>query len=211
MSEQEQLHLPHIPAPLANTAPRGTPRRYAGFTGLSGIQVAAGILIVSAIIWGMWVTRILVTPRQEHIVSARLSAIVGDYVQAQARSATPPDRIENEMRSFMAALDREMQRRSDKGQVIMVGEAVLTSNVPDITESIRRAVYKSGVSYPRPASAQGPQASTTRTSGASPFEPAAVASTTRSADGSSVPPFIPSSPGTSPVPLFGGSDGADGQ
>jgi hypothetical protein len=38
--------------------------------------------------------------------------------------------------------------------VVLVGEAVLTKNVPDITDSLRKAVYASGVRQPRPASAQ---------------------------------------------------------
>jgi hypothetical protein len=38
--------------------------------------------------------------------------------------------------------------------VVLVGEAVLTKNVPDITDSLRKAVYASGVRQPRAASAQ---------------------------------------------------------
>jgi hypothetical protein len=121
-------------------------------TGLSGKQMVAALMLVGAVIWAMWVTKHLLAPREERIVTARLSVIVGDYVQAQARSTTPPGQIETEMRRFMASLDSELQRRGARGQVVLVGEAVLTKSVPDITEQIRSAVYASGVARPKPAS-----------------------------------------------------------
>ncbi|RSY02199.1 hypothetical protein DAH81_24485, partial [Sphingomonas koreensis] len=97
------------------------------------MQILGGLILLAAMIWGMWVTKTLVTPKQDHIVAARLSSIVGEYVQAQARSTSPPAQVEAEMRSFMASLDKELQRRSAGGQIVLVGEAVLTKNVPDIT------------------------------------------------------------------------------
>src|SRR3546814_14289436 len=93
----------------------------------------------------MWVTRELVKPRQDRIVAARLSSIVGDYVQAQARSASPPAQVEAEMRKFMESLDSELAHRAKKGEVVLVGEAVLTKNVPDITDTLRDAVYASEI------------------------------------------------------------------
>ncbi|MGT2516604.1 TrbI F-type domain-containing protein [Sphingomonas panni] len=88
----------------------------------------------------MWVTRALVAPREQHIVKADLSRIVGDYVQAQARTDTPPERVQAEMRRFMASLDGELQRRGRAGEVVLVGEAVLSKNVTDITADVAKAV-----------------------------------------------------------------------
>ena len=118
------------------------------------MQILGGLILLIAVVWGMWVTKTLVTPKQDHIVSARLSSIVGEYVQAQARSTSPPAQVEAEMRGFMASLDKELQRRSASGQIVLVGEAVLTKNVPDITDSLKSAVYASGVPRPRQASAE---------------------------------------------------------
>ncbi|ATI80548.1 TrbI F-type domain-containing protein [Sphingobium yanoikuyae] len=148
---------PEIPAPGAAPVPAPPSRRQAarrhGFAGLSLLQLMGGIMLLSAIIWVMWVTRALLMPRPDPIVSARLSAIIGDYVQAQTRSAAPPAQVEAEMRQFMARLDGELQRRSGRGQIVLVGEAVLSKNIPDITESLRGAVYAAGVPRPREASA----------------------------------------------------------
>lgn len=150
MAEQPELDLPTPPAsPPAPTKPR---RIF--FAGFNRMQILGGLILLAAVIWGMWVTKTLVTPKQDRIVSARLSSIVGEYVQAQARSTSPPAQVEAEMRGFMASLDKELQRRSASGQIVLVGEAVLTKNVPDITDSLRQAVYASGVPRPRQASAE---------------------------------------------------------
>lgn len=151
MTEQPELDLPAPPA--APLEPARAPRR-TYFAGYSRMQILGGLILLAAAIWGMWVTKTLVTPKQDHIVSARLSSIVGEYVQAQARSASPPAQVEAEMRTFMASLDKELQRRSAGGQIVLVGEAVLTKNVPDITDSLKNAVYASGVPRPRQASAE---------------------------------------------------------
>ncbi|MCW2351784.1 hypothetical protein M2335_003276 [Sphingobium sp. B12D2B] len=107
------------------------------------------MIVIAAIVWGMWVTRALTLSKEDHIVSARLSALVGDYVEAQRFSGSPPDRVRAEMQAFMSSLDKELQRRSTDGQIVLVGEAVLTKNVPDITDSLKKAVFASGVPEPK--------------------------------------------------------------
>jgi hypothetical protein len=149
MAEQAELDLP---TPSAHHLPPKAQAR--GFAGLTRNQMLVGALLVAVTVWSMWVTKQLLRPHQDQIVSARLSGIVGEYVQAQARSASPPGQVEAEMRKFMATLDQELQRRSANGQVVLVGEAVLTKNVPDITAELKKAVYASGIAFPRIASAQ---------------------------------------------------------
>ncbi|TGX49150.1 hypothetical protein E5A73_20135 [Sphingomonas gei] len=151
MAEQPELDFP----PASHSASRpARPARRIGFGGFTRQQMVLGLVALALAIWGMWVTRALTAPKQDHIVAARLSALVGDYVEAQRYSGSPPDRVQAEMRAFMASLDKELQRRSADGQVVLVGEAVLTKNVPDITESLKKAVFASGVPEPRRASAE---------------------------------------------------------
>lgn len=151
MAEQPELDLPPVPTP----APRNMSAVHkAGFGGFSRQQILIGMFVLALVIWAMWVTRALTAPGQEHIVSARLSALVGDYVEAQRFSGSPPERVEAEMRAFMASLDKELQRRSSSGQVVLVGEAVLTKNVPDITDSLKTAVFAAGVPIPKRASVE---------------------------------------------------------
>ncbi|WP_176599144.1 type-F conjugative transfer system protein TrbI [Sphingobium sp. 15-1] len=221
MAEQQELDLPTLPSATVPAAPRRT-GLFAGFT--RG-QLVAGAALTAGLVWGMWVTKTLVTPARDRIVSARLSTIVGDYVQAQAHSVSPQPQVEADMRRFMAALDRELQRRSQKGEIVMVGEAVLSKNVPDITESLKKAVYASGIARPRQASAQEMQSLQRRAMAQ--FQAAPLAQPDAATDPMALParqpiegtepfaggpdpaPGIPY-PGAS-VSTFGGSDGASGQ
>lgn len=217
MADQRELDLPEPPMSASR------PSKRALFAGFTRSQLLMGLLTLAALVWGMWVTKLLVAPPQDRIVSARLSAIVGDYVQAQARSASPPAQVEAEMRKFMASLDQELQNRSAHGQIVLVGEAVLTKNVPDITESLRQAVYASGVPRPRQASAEELQRLEQQAMAAaqpqvpmSPAGPAAYVDPMGAAQAMpapSVPQVVSPQyqvPGAS-VATFGGPGGAGGQ
>lgn len=106
------------------------------------MPVAMAVGLVAAGLWGVWVTKNLVS-REDRPAMARvqLSAIVGEYVQAQARSATPPEQVTAETRAFMAEVQRNLEARGASGQIVLVGEAVLAGNIPDITTDLRRQIY----------------------------------------------------------------------
>src|SRR3546814_9117482 len=120
MVEQTVLDPPKPASQPARRAKRAIFVRY------NRLQMLVGVMVLAALVWSMWVTKILVTPKQESIVSARLSTIVGEYVQAQARSPSPPPQVGAEMRKFMASLDDDLQRRGSSGQIVFFGEEVLT-------------------------------------------------------------------------------------
>lgn len=107
--------------------------------------------LVAAGLWGAWVTKnLLADEGTSPMARVQLSAIVGEYVQAQARSATPPEQVTAETRAFMAEIQRNLEARGASGQIVLVGEAVLAGNVPDITASLRSQVYAK-VRMPHPA------------------------------------------------------------
>jgi hypothetical protein len=191
---------------MATAQPRKTV-----FAGYTASQLILGVAVVAMLIWGMWVTRTIITPPQK-IVKANLSSIVGDYVQGQARSASPPQEVEAEMRKFMTSLDGELQRRSASGQVILVGEAVLSKGVEDITPDVMKAVYASGVKRPTPASAE--QLMQSGSEGPIPQvpinPPAPQAAAGPSAFGPMPDPASPAAPMADPA-SFGGPYGAGGQ
>lgn len=111
--------------------------------------------LVAASLWGIWVTKSLAAgPDRPTIAKVQLSGIVGEYVQAQARSATPPEQVTTETRAFMGEVQRNLEQRGASGQIVLVGEAVLAGNVPDITTEVRREVY-ARVKMPQAAAASG--------------------------------------------------------
>ena len=133
------------PAGQAAVLPAAPPRR------MGWIPVALVGGLVAAGLWGAWVTKNLLADEAiPPIARVQLSGIVGEYVQAQARSATPPEQVTAETRAFMAEIQRSLEARGQRGQIVLVGEAVLAGNVPDITASLRKEVYTK-VRMPQPA------------------------------------------------------------
>lgn len=133
------------PAGQAAVLPAAPPRR------MGWIPVALVGGLVAAGLWGAWVTKnLLADEGAAPMARVQLSAIVGEYVQAQARSATPPEQVTAETRAFMAEIQRNLEARGASGQIVLVGEAVLAGNVPDITASLRKEVYTK-VRVPQPA------------------------------------------------------------
>ena len=136
------------PSPVASSAagplfeaevstPRSAPRARIGL-----VPVALVAALVAAGLWGAWVTKNVLGAGDRHaIAKVQLAGIVGEYVQAQARSATPPEQVTTETRAFMGEVQKNLERRGASGQIVLVGEAVLAGNVPDITAEVRREVY----------------------------------------------------------------------
>lgn len=139
------------PGPLFEAEVPAAPAPKASRIGILPIALVGGL--VTAGLWGAWVTKsVLAGPDRPAIARVQLSGIVGEYVQAQARSATPPEQVTTETRAFMAEVQRNLERRGASGQIVLVGEAVLAGNVPDITADVRREVYVH-VRMPQPAAA----------------------------------------------------------
>lgn len=67
-------------------AARPARKRRTVFAGYTAGQLLTGVAMLGLVVWGMWVTRTITAEPPQRIVKANLSGIVGDYVQAQARS-----------------------------------------------------------------------------------------------------------------------------
>ena len=141
---------PLFEAEVATTQTSPPPRARLG-----AAPIALVTALVAAGLWGAWVTKSLLGgPDLPSIAKVQLSGIVGEYVQAQARSATPPDQVSAETRAFMGEIQRNLEKRGAAGQLVLVGEAVVAGNVPDITADVRREVY-ARVKMPQAAAASG--------------------------------------------------------
>lgn len=146
--------------------------------GLPPVTWALAALAVALLLWGVWVTKHIVSPPASlPMASVRLEAIVSEYVQAQSHSGGQPEAVAGQTRAFMSALDQELQHVGQSGTTVLVGEAVLSRNVPDITDQIRRAVYaKVPLPAAAPASPAGPAVGAAlppASQGAAPIAPAA--------------------------------------
>ncbi|MCW2339176.1 hypothetical protein M2337_003466 [Sphingobium sp. B2D3A] len=119
-----------VPAP---TKPRG-------FAGFSWPQLFGGVVAVGALVWGVWLTQEVDQLKARRTVSVSLSAMINDFVMAQARSGNSPEQVERETAHFMATLQGILKSRAQAGETILVSEAVISESVPDITPQIRAKV-----------------------------------------------------------------------
>ena len=177
-SPSEMLDRPGLDVPSARKPPLATPPATKKAEGLPPITWAMAAIAIAMLLWGAWVTKHIASPAAAvPMASVRLEAIVSEYVQAQSHSNGQPDAVAAQTRAFMGTLDQELQKIGASGTTVLVGEAILSKNVPDITDQIRRAVYaKVPLPAAAPAAPAGPTvgAVTPSASGvAAPIAPAA--------------------------------------
>lgn len=112
------------------------------------LLVGAGVLTV----WGVWATKLLVDlARERHtLAQVRLSEIVGDYVQKAARSSLPADEVSRQTARFLKVLNDVVGEQGSGGRIVLLGNAVVSGDLPDITQEVTAQVY-SRVTRPIPA------------------------------------------------------------
>lgn len=193
------------PAPRAPrvAASRPAPARKKG---LPPITWAFAAIAVVMLLWAAWVTKhIAAAPPQIPMASVRLEALVTEYVQAQSHSNGTPEAVTQQTGRFMAAIEEELKRIGANGTTVLVGEAVLSKNVPDITDQVRKAVY---AKVPLPAAAPAPAAAP-QVGAAAPLPPAPAADP--SALASAAPSPFAAAPAASAFagagPASGGTNG----
>lgn len=122
--------------------------------GLPPSMIALALVAVAAVLWGLWMTKTVhdLKTSRVPIVSVRLQPLVEEFVHAQARSGASEEQIMRQMQAFMGALDQELSRLGQNGTTVLVAEAVLSKNVPEVTADLRKAVY---AKVPAPAAGAG--------------------------------------------------------
>lgn len=164
LEEDRPIAAPVQPATSEAGAPSPRPGRGAVARpapakkeGLPPITWALAAIAVAMLLWGAWVTKhIAAPPAQIPMASVRLEALVTEYVQAQSHANGTPDAVTQQTARFMGAIEDELKRIGANGTTVLVGEAVLSKNVPDITDQIRKAVYAK-VPLPAAVTAVSPQ------------------------------------------------------
>ncbi|MBB4860533.1 hypothetical protein HNO88_003877 [Novosphingobium chloroacetimidivorans] len=134
-------------------APQAPSKKKSGVSPAQVLMVAAG---VATLAWGAWMTRSVMDLQatgEPQFVKVQLQGLVGEYIKAQARSATAPDKVSAETGAFMAELDKAVKGLSAEGKIVLINEAIVAGDVPDVTEAVRRQVYAK-VPVPKQAAAQ---------------------------------------------------------
>lgn len=125
--------------------------------GFSPRELLLGVVLVVALGWGAWVTKSLIAePRDQEFVQLQLQGIISEYLQAQARSETDQNVAAQQTAIFMGKLDETVAALSKQGKIVLVHEAVIGGDIPDVTDQVRKVVYAQ-VAMPKMGAAPGVQ------------------------------------------------------
>lgn len=135
---------PAAAAPITHEAAGAAPHATLLRVGMVG--AAAALLL-----WGTWVSKGLYELRHhsDRIVKVRLSEIVADYVQSAARSGAPTDQAAQQTGTFLKVLNDTVEAHRGQGQIVMLANAIVAGDVPDITEQVRTEAYAK-IARPQP-------------------------------------------------------------
>jgi len=144
----------HMAAPATPASAKPSQvRRRSRFAALSAREILLFAGAAATLVWGAWVTKSVAAQGsgQQEFVQLQLQGIIGEYLQAQARSNTDEQTAARETAMFMAALDQTVSGLGKDGKVVLLHEAVVGGELPDVTEAVKAAVY---AKVPRPQPAQ---------------------------------------------------------
>ncbi|MEM7687596.1 MAG: TrbI F-type domain-containing protein [Pseudomonadota bacterium] len=105
-------------------------------------EIAIGAAAIAAVIWGAWVTKSVIDrPDQPEFVQLQLQSLISEYLRGQARSGKDQNQAAQETAQFMAVLDAGVAELGEAGKVVLVHEAVVGGDIPDVTARIKQQVY----------------------------------------------------------------------
>lgn len=105
-------------------------------------RVIATIVLLSALIWAAWITRLLLEVAKRQIVSVSLSTLVSDFVAAESRNGGTPEQTASRTAAYLAAVNQAVSALGANGTTVIVTEATLGKTVPDRTGQVRAAVKR---------------------------------------------------------------------
>jgi hypothetical protein len=143
-----------VAAPAPSRRQAVTVTHQAAKRGIDARQVLMVGALIGVACWGAWVTKSLVTPAasEGQLVKLQLQGVMTEYLQAQARSGNDDQTAAAATTRFMAELDKAVAEVGKSGRVVLVNEAVIGGDIPDITAQVKQAVY-SKVPMPKVAAA----------------------------------------------------------
>jgi len=116
-------------------------------------QVTLAMAAGGALLWGVWATHTILGLRNtsQHLVKVELAELVREFVQREARAGEPAEEITTRTASFLKALNTAVGTRARHGDIVLLGNAVVDGDIPDITATVRADVYAHQPPAPEPA------------------------------------------------------------
>ena len=94
-------------------------------------------LLIGAAAWGAWATCKLRDLERREVVTVELGRLMGDFIEAEARSGRPAEETRARVEAYLKAVEASVARLGRDGRTVLVAEAVVAGNVPDMTGAVR--------------------------------------------------------------------------
>ena len=104
--------------------------------------VALALSMIGSTLWGVWATDKLLALEKREVVTVQLSRIMGDFIEAEARSGRPPEETRQRVQAYLKAVEDSVGRLGREGRTVLVAEAVVAGSTPDLTEAVRADVAR---------------------------------------------------------------------
>lgn len=104
--------------------------------------VVLGVGMIGQVLWGVWATDKVLTLEKREVVTVQLSRIMGDFIEAEARSGRPPEETRMRVQAYLKAVEASVQQLGREGRTVLVAEAVVAGSTPDLTQSVRADVVR---------------------------------------------------------------------
>jgi hypothetical protein len=104
--------------------------------------VVLGVGMIGQVLWGVWTTDKVLTLAKREVVTVQLSRIMGDFIEAEARSGRPPEETRLRVQAYLKAVEASVQQLGREGRTVLVAEAVVAGSTPDLTQSVRADVVR---------------------------------------------------------------------
>lgn len=108
---------------------------------IPGIRsISAVLLVVAAILWVSWVSISLSRDQKPEIMQVRLTEIMNEFVDAQARKEGEPEVTRETIARYLKTMEDAVADMSREGRIIIVSEAVVSQNTPDATLLLKQRI-----------------------------------------------------------------------
>ena len=105
-------------------------------------SIALGLTLLAALFWGAWATRALLELKDRELVTVQLSALIGEFVEAEARGQGDAQATQRRIAAYLQAIDASVTRLAKDGRTVLVAEAVVAGEAHDMTREVRADVAR---------------------------------------------------------------------
>ena len=91
--------------------------------------------------WGAWATHTLLGLEDRRIVTVQLARVMGEFIEAEAKSGRDPEAMRARTAAYLAATQSAVAELGRDGTTVLVAEAV-AGGAPDMTNALRRTIAK---------------------------------------------------------------------